>query len=78
LFIGQSVITRYGTYRTYKILDIDYSKTPLSTFHNEKKGVNMTYQDYYKEVYGLNIRNNKQPLIKVEKSVKKQIAKGGK
>lgn len=34
--------------------------------------------DYYKEVYGLNIKNNKQPLLLVEKAAKKQIAKGGK
>jgi hypothetical protein len=40
--------------------------------------VTTTYQDYYKDVYGLSIKNTKQPLLKVEKSMKRQLAKGGK
>ncbi len=38
----------------------------------------MTYMEYYRDAYGIKIRNNKQPLLKSIKSVKKQIAKGGK
>lgn len=37
----------------------------------------MTYADYYKEAYGISIRNNKQPLLKVVGRVRKEI-KGGK
>ena len=62
---GQTVITKYGTYRTFSIVEIDYSLTPLSTFHNEKKGATMTYKDYFKDAYGLTISNNKQPLLRV-------------
>ncbi len=38
----------------------------------------MSYVDYYKEVYGINIRNTKQPLLLAIKSIKKQLDKGGK
>lgn len=42
-FTDKTIITKYGTYRTYSIVEIDYSLSPLSKFHNEKKGVSMTY-----------------------------------
>ena len=64
-YTGQTIITKYGTYRTYSIEKIDYDLNPLSKFHNEKKGVQMSYQDYFKEAYGLKVSNTKQPLLKV-------------
>ena len=64
-FTGATVITKYGNYRTYSIVEIDYTQDPKSTFHNEKKGVQMSYADYFKEAYGLKVSNNKQPLLKV-------------
>lgn len=47
-YIGATVITKYGTYRTYKIEKIETNMSPLTKFHNERKGVDMTYLDYYK------------------------------
>lgn len=37
----------------------------------------ITYESYYKEVYGLKITNNKQPLLKVVGRMRREI-KGGK
>jgi len=72
------VITKYGTYRTYKIEKIDFQKSPLTKFHNERKGVDMTYVDYYKEAYGISVKNTKQPLIWALKNIRKELDKGGK
>mgnify|MGYP003945953365 FL=1 len=71
------MITKYGTYRTYKIEEIDIKKSPLSTFYHEKNKCHITYEDYYRTVYGIKIRNLKQPLLKSVKSVKRQFTKGG-
>ena len=76
-FTGATIITKYGNYRTYSIEEIDYNQSPLSTFHNEKKGAQMSYADYFKEAYGLKVSNNKQPLLKVIGRYN-QIHKGGK
>lgn len=35
----------------------------------------MTYQEYYKEVYGLNVKNTKQPLLYAIKNVDKVLDK---
>lgn len=43
----------------------------MSKFHNEKKGVDMTYIEYYKEAYGIVVKNNKQPLLHAVKNVRK-------
>lgn len=77
-FEGATVVTNYGTFRTYKIEKIDQTKSPLSTFSNEKKGAEMTYLDYYKEAYGVTIKNTKQPLLLAIKSIKKELQPGGK
>lgn len=52
-------------YKTYEIDEIAFNLNPESTFYNEKKGVKMTYKEYYKDAYGLTVTNNKQPLLKV-------------
>lgn len=70
-FEGVTVVTNYGTFRNYKIEKIDQTMSPSSTFYLEKKGVNMTYIQYYKEAYGVTIKNNKQPLLKAVKSIQK-------
>jgi hypothetical protein len=33
----KTVITRYGKIKTYKVLNIDFTQTPKSTFFHEKK-----------------------------------------
>lgn len=68
----------YGNCRTYKIEKIDYNKTPLSTFQNDKKGETMTFKDYYRDAYGLNVRTTKQPLLLVVSNIRKELKKDGK
>lgn len=33
----------------------------------------MTYIDYYKEAYGIVVRNTKQPLLHAVKNIKKEL-----
>ena len=60
-----SVLRQYGNPKIYKIEDIDYDQTPKSKFYDNKEGKEVTYLDYYKKNYGVNIKNPNQPLIKV-------------
>lgn len=58
--IGCTVITRYNN-RTYRIDDIDFQGSPLSQF---KQGDRMvTYKEYYKQHYNIDIKDPKQPLL---------------
>lgn len=58
--IGCTVITRYNN-RTYRIDDIDFNNSPLSVF---KQGDRMiSYKDYYKQHYNIDIKDAKQPLL---------------
>ncbi|KAL5278937.1 PIWIL2 family protein [Megaselia abdita] len=58
--IGCIVITRYNN-RTYRIDDIDFDSSPLSTF---KQGDRMvSYKEYYKQHYNIDIKDSKQPLL---------------
>lgn len=45
--LGLTVLTQYNN-ATYRIDDIDFKKTPMTTF--DKKGTAVTIADYYKEV----------------------------
>lgn len=47
------IIARYGRYRTYIIKEIDYSKSPKTTFLHEKEGEFKSYIQYYQEMYGI-------------------------
>ncbi|KAG2378935.1 hypothetical protein C9374_007573 [Naegleria lovaniensis] len=57
-FRGCSVV--YNN-KSYVIKEIDFSQNPLSTF--KKDGHDITFRDYYKDRYGVEIKNLKQPLI---------------
>jgi len=59
--VGNIVITQYNR-KTYKINDVDFTKTPLSTFTQGKE--ERTFLDYYSKKYpGFPIRDLTQPLI---------------
>lgn len=47
--------------KTYRIDDIDYRKSPLSTFN--MKGEDITYVEYYKRKYQVVINDHAQPLL---------------
>lgn len=58
--LGSIVITRYNN-KTYRIDDIDFNQTPMSTF--KCKDREATYVEYYRTNYSLEIRDVKQPLL---------------
>uniref|UniRef100_A0A0A9Z7D5 Protein piwi n=1 Tax=Lygus hesperus TaxID=30085 RepID=A0A0A9Z7D5_LYGHE len=58
--VGSTVITRYNN-ATYRIDDVDYDSDPCKTF--DMKGRQITFRDYYREKYSLNIRHDNQPLL---------------
>lgn len=58
--LGSVVITRYNN-KTYRIDDIDFSQSPLSKFKCVDREV--SYVEYYKTNYSLDIRDTKQPLL---------------
>lgn len=68
LLIGKTVVANYGVKHIYNILDIDFTKTPMSmTNYNGKE---CTYVDYFKEKYAVNITNFKQPMLVAQKKKK--------
>ena len=50
--------------KNYKIKDIDFDKNPINTTFNYK-GKTITIIDYYKNRYGIEIKDKQQPLILV-------------
>jgi len=59
--LGTSVLTRYNN-KSYKVDDIDFNSSPKDSFTNEK-GEKLTYVDYYKRQYGIDIRDADQPML---------------
>lgn len=69
--IGAVVLTRYNN-KTYRIDDIDFDQTPMSTFA-AKDGDNIrqiSYAEYYKNQYNIVLKDMKQPLLISRKEVK--------
>ncbi|XP_058807299.1 piwi-like protein Ago3 [Phymastichus coffea] len=66
--IGTSVLTRYNN-RTYRVDDIDWEASPMTTF--ERKGVEITLVDYYKQHHGIKIQDFDQPLLITRSKEKK-------
>lgn len=52
--IGSIVLTNYNN-KTYRVDDVDFNSSPLSTF-NKKDGTKISYIDYYKQRYNLKIQ----------------------
>ncbi|KAM3830935.1 piwi-like protein 2 [Vipera latastei] len=65
--IGNVIITRYNN-KNYRIDDIDWNKTPQSSF-TMSDGKEITFLEYYSKNYGITIRELDQPLLiyRVEK-----------
>ena len=59
--IGSSVLANYSGYRYYKIDDVDFKKNPQSTFDTKEGPV--TYIQYFKKKYSVDIKDGKQPLL---------------
>lgn len=58
--VGKSVMTDYNK-KLYRIDDIDFKRNPSQTFKKHDKEI--SYIDYYKTAYGVQISDHKQPLI---------------
>ncbi|XP_056630152.1 piwi-like protein Siwi [Diorhabda sublineata] len=71
--IGNVVLTYYNN-KTYKVDDIDFSRTPESTF-SRKDGSQMTFIQYYQEKYNIRIQITDQPLL-VSRSKPREIRAG--
>ena len=56
----------YGRNRTYVIEGFDRKLNPTSTFHHHKREGKISYIDYYKEAYHIDIKQKDQPLIKTK------------
>lgn len=69
---GTIVMTMYNR-KTYKIDDVTVSSNPLTTFEG-RKGEPTTLKDYFKTKYGLNVTDDKQPLIVVRPSKRDEHA----
>ncbi|XP_069623085.1 piwi-like protein 2 [Ranitomeya imitator] len=59
--VGSIVITRYNN-RTYRIDDIEWSKSPNDVF-TMSDGTNISFIDYYSKNYGITVKDVDQPLI---------------
>lgn len=59
--IGRNVITKYGTWKIYSIKKIDTQAKASSTFL--KNGQPITYADYFKQAYGINLKYKDQKMI---------------
>ncbi|CAO1364269.1 unnamed protein product [Diamesa tonsa] len=64
--IGSIVLTRYNN-KTYRIDEILFEHNPLATFKRGEEDV--TYVDYYKTQYSIDITDLKQPLLINRKEV---------
>ncbi|XP_075119109.1 piwi-like protein 1 [Leptodactylus fuscus] len=59
--IGQIVLTKYNN-KTYRIDEIAWNMTPESTF-KKADGSEISFVEYYRTQYNINIKDLKQPLI---------------
>lgn len=74
LIIGTTVLTDYCKDKTYKVSDINWNLNPQSTF--DMQGHKESYANYFKNKYGLIIRDMKQPMLVVKPTAKN--IRGGK
>ncbi|CAG2181038.1 unnamed protein product, partial [Oppiella nova] len=58
--VGSIVLTRYNN-KPYRVDDIDFNSNPLSTF--DWNGTPVTYVEYFKKSWQLDIKDHKQPLL---------------
>ncbi|XP_040196101.1 piwi-like protein 4 [Rana temporaria] len=71
-FLGMIVLTRYNN-KTYRVDDIDWNTKPSDTFP-KKDGSVITYVDYYKQQYNLELTDLFQPMLVSTMKVKKKDA----
>ncbi|XP_069825741.1 piwi-like protein 4 isoform X2 [Dendropsophus ebraccatus] len=60
-FLGSVVLTRYNN-KTYRVDDIDWSTKPTDKFP-KKDGTQISYVEYYKQQYNLEVTDPFQPML---------------
>ncbi|BES88029.1 piwi-like [Nesidiocoris tenuis] len=64
LVVGVRVLTRYNN-KVYRVDDVDFSASPRDTFKLKSgDGQEISYIEYYKRHYDLDIQDHGQPLLK--------------
>ena len=70
----RTVLAKYGNYRTYKISNINFDKTPSNTSISLKdingNEVTLNLVNYYNKQYGIKIKDENQALIEVKRPKK--------
>ena len=61
--------------KTYRIDEISDDQTPLSTFHYRKEDREITYVEYYKMRYQVEIRDTHQRLL-ISRPTRRDINRG--
>ena len=72
--VGKVVMTHYNK-RTYRIDDIDFTKNANSTFHLRREDRNISYAEYYKKRYEIEVRQPTQPLL-VSRPSRRDVNRG--
>ena len=75
--IHKTVLTIYGSLRTYRVDSIDFDASPKKTSFNIKDGDKMktiTIEEYFKKQYNTRIMDPNQPLIIAETKSKNKMA----
>ncbi|XP_067213491.1 piwi-like protein Siwi isoform X1 [Linepithema humile] len=72
--VGTVVLTQYNN-NTYRIEDVDFSTNPCDSF-SMKNGEKVTYMQYYKKKYGINLTHRQPPLLIAKSRVKGSAAEG--
>ena len=74
----KTVLTTYGSFRTYRIRQIDFDASPVKTSFNvkEKNGEvkTISIKDYYLSQYEVALKDPDQPLLIVERQTKQRKA----
>lgn len=73
--IGIMVLTDYNNH-TYRIEDVDFDTSPSSTFPM-KNGQHVSYQDYYRNKYRIEITDASQPMLVTRSKPKQRNAGQG-
>lgn len=60
--IGMHVITKYNN-KTYAIDDVNWDQNPEKTFPDKKSGKDISFSQYFKQRYNLDVKDKKQPLL---------------
>lgn len=74
MVLGMTVLTDYNN-KTYRVDDVDFSRTPADTFESKKEGKRISFVEYYQTKYRVTIRDEKQPML-ISKS-KERDMRGG-